>query len=173
MLNQNIFNYINNIAGRYAWLDKLGVFFAVYTAYILPAILIYWWLTSRNRHTGRSIVVSLVAAVISRFAVVSLIRFLYYHPRPFEVMSVHQLIPESGTSFPSGHAAFFFALSIVIYAANRKLGTWFLVVSTLMGLARIYAGVHWPLDIVAGAIVGLIIGRLAVIYLKKKNPVRG
>jgi len=79
-----------------------------------------------------------------------------------ELTSVHKLISVSAVenlqSFPSGHAIFFFALSTVIYSFNKKLGIFFLAFSTLMSIARIFVGVHWPSDILAGAILGTIIG---------------
>lgn len=71
-------------------------------------------------------------------------------------MKVTQLINESGYSFPSGHAAFYFALSMAVYLYNKKLGVILFVVSLIMGIARIYAGVHWPSDILGGIVVGVI-----------------
>jgi undecaprenyl-diphosphatase len=172
MINQDLFLKINDLAGRNVWMDKLAVFFAVYVGYIIVAYLIYLWFIKPG--SRRMISVALIAAVIARFVVTSIIRFLYFHPRPFIVMQVHQLIPESGSSFPSGHAAFFFALSAVTYLSNRKLGWTLFVLSLLMGLARIYAGVHWPLDIVGGIIVGittgLVVNRLSV-WLQRPSAV--
>ena len=82
-------------------------------------------------------------------------------------MAVKQLIPESGYSFPSGHAAFYFALSMGVYLYNKKLGAAFFVVSVLMGIARIFAGVHWPADILGGALVGIVTALLVNFYARK------
>jgi undecaprenyl-diphosphatase len=84
-----------------------------------------------------------------------IVRFFYHSPRPFSVLGFVPLISEVGWSFPSGHMAWFFALSLVVWYLNRTWGWWFFALSVLMGVARIYVGVHWPLDIVAGAVVGL------------------
>ena len=85
-----------------------------------------------------------------------IIRFFYHEPRPFSFYNFTPLFNEAGWSFPSAHAAWFFALALVVFFANRKWGWWFIALAVLMGLARIYAGVHWPMDIVGGAIVGLL-----------------
>ena len=50
----------------------------------------------------------------------------------------------------------FFALATAVWFANRKWGAWYFILATLMGIARIYAGVHWPLDIIGGAAIGIV-----------------
>jgi undecaprenyl-diphosphatase len=70
-------------------------------------------------------------------------------------------------SFPSGHALFYFALSYVIYAYNKKLGTAFYIFSLLIVFSRVYVGIHWPADILAGAIIGTLVAWGTVKLAKK------
>lgn len=63
-------------------------------------------------------------------------------------------VPDS--SFPSGHAAFFFALSAGVYSFNKKAGIWFFVASSLIGLARVFAEIHYVSDILGGFIVAIL-----------------
>ncbi len=173
MLNTLLFQKINGLAGQSVWLDRLAVFFADYAGYVLVVILVLIFIFKSARLSRFMVLVALISAAVSRGIITTVIRFFYHHPRPFDVLAVRQLIPESGYSFPSGHAAFYFALSTGAYFYNKKLGTAFFVVSVLMGVARIFVGVHWPADILGGALVGIVTALLvnfcARKYLEKIN----
>ncbi len=170
-MNELLFLKINNFAGYNIWLDGLGVFLSVYLGYILVAVLLYILIFRWSVRNSLMFWSAIVSAIIARLGITSLIRFFYHHPRPFDVMQVHQLIGESGYSFPSGHASFFFALSAAVYIFNKKLGIIFFISSIIMGLTRIYAGVHWPADILGGAIVGVATGWLiGYLFDKKLKP---
>ena len=98
------------------------------------------------------------AALIAR-GFVEVIRFFFHRPRPFvDNPAIVSLLNETSYSFPSGHAAFFFALSTVIFLYNRRWGVWFFIMSAAIGLARIMAGVHYPSDILGGAMLGGLVG---------------
>lgn len=64
--------------------------------------------------------------------------------------------PDSG-SFPSEHTIIAFALSTTVFLHDRKVGWAFLVSSLLIGIARVLANVHYPIDIVGGAFLGTIV----------------
>ena len=85
-----------------------------------------------------------------------IIRALYHRVRPISVDAVHQLVTNDAWAFPSGHAAFFFALATGVLLYNKKLGTLYYIFAALMGLARIFIGVHWPTDILFGAALGML-----------------
>lgn len=160
-LNESVFFFFNQWAGQSPFTDALIVFCADYLAYILVAVFLAA-LLFRNISRVEKITLfasAALAAIVSRGIIVETIRFFYQYPRPFVTLSdVHQLLPESGYSFPSGHAAFFFALSAVVYRHDKKLGATFFILSLIMGIARVMAGVHYPLDIVGGLVVGILAG---------------
>jgi len=167
MINTTLFLKINNLAGQNVWLDRIGVFFSDHVGYILLAILVLIFLFKPAAKNRLMVLAALTSAIISRLVITNIIRFFYHHLRPFEVMHVNQLIPESGYSFPSGHVAFYFALSMAVYLYNKKLGIAFFVVSVLMGFARIFVGVHWPADILGGILVGVITALLVNFAARK------
>lgn len=153
-----VFEKLNNFVGSNYSFDLVAVFFAGYAGYILVAVVLLLWFLKKDAATRRLILLAMASAVAARFVVVELIRFFYSRPRPFEVLDIIQLIRHgSGHSFPSGHAAFYFALSTGVYLYNKKIGIAFLITSALIGLARIYAGLHWPSDILVGAAIGIAV----------------
>ncbi len=156
-LDINIFYFLNNLAGRSSFLDGLFIFFANYFQYFLILVFLLFLVFSRYSKREKYYIfwVSAISVAISRFGITEIIRFFYHRPRPFMIFSVHQLISETEWSFPSGHATFFFALSVAIYFYNKKLGIAFFVASILMTISRVIAGVHYPSDIFGGAIIGI------------------
>lgn len=88
--------------------------------------------------------------------------------RPYELLGYSLLIPPLGdASFPSGHTAACFAAATAIYAENRFWGRIAYAFGVLMGFSRLYLGVHFPTDVLAGAMAGTLMAVL-VIRLRKK-----
>jgi undecaprenyl-diphosphatase len=65
-------------------------------------------------------------------------------------------------SFPSGHATFAWALAVVLAAKEPRARYFFYILAILISLSRVYLGVHYPADVVAGCIVGLTVGLLSL-----------
>lgn len=155
-LNQHLFLIIFMAGHRNGFLAALAIFFAQWMPYLLVfAFLLLAYYQKGWRHKVYLFAEGALAVILSRGIVTELIRFFYHHPRPFSVYGLVPLFAESGWSFPSGHAAWFFALATTVWFANRKWGWWFFAFTILNGWARIYAGVHWPMDILGGALVGI------------------
>jgi undecaprenyl-diphosphatase len=162
-----IFQQMNQLVGKSVFLDSLGVFFAKYLGYVLVAFL-FLLLFKNFKKYWRVLILSLGVAIVARFGIVELIRFFCEKSRPFVENNVNLLLTHSATpSFPSGHAAFFFALSTVVYLYNKKTGLLFLLASFLISVSRVFAGIHWPSDILAGALIGVIVGWVVVKIFKK------
>ncbi len=156
-LNQSIFLFIHQFAGRHVVLDYIGIFFAEYLPYFMvAAFLIFAYYQRGWRKKVYVFFEGAIAVMLARGIVTEIIRMLYHHERPFSFYNFMPLISEAGWSFPSGHMAWFFALALVVFYVNRNWGWWFIGLSAVMGIARIYVGVHWPLDIVGGIVVGLL-----------------
>ena len=99
----------------------------------------------------------------------SLIKELFHADRPFiRFQDVHNLIPsESYYSFPSNHATFFAALAVAIYFVNKKAGIIFGLCALLIGISRVVVGVHFPVDVVGGWILGSLTSYLFYRLFKK------
>lgn len=102
-----------------------------------------------------------IGSVLLTYVVVTFLKGMITEPRPCAILPVRTPVGcEAVTgSFPSMHAALVFS---VLPFLNGPASVLYLIYSALVGLSRIYLGVHYPLDVVAGAIIGVVIGKLFI-----------
>ena len=152
-----LFHLLNDPAGKYKILDYAGIFLASYLPYILALAAAIILLSERNwklRFFNTALVA--LSILLSRGLFTIVIRYFWNRPRPFVSMpDITALIGKSSeASFPSGHATFFFALAFAILFIDKKWFKYFLTGAIVVGIARVFVGVHYPLDILGGALVG-------------------
>lgn len=158
-MNQTLFYYLNNLAGKSVCFDTAVIFIAQYLGYWLVAGVFAFLIFNKDRRREwKMIIFSAVSVFLSRIVFTEIIRFFYHISRPFiNNPTVHQLIfHETSYSFPSGHAAFFFALAMAIFFFHKRWSILFFGGAVLIAMARIIAGVHWPMDILGGAVIGIL-----------------
>ncbi len=173
-LNSEIFQFIFGLAHQNIWLDRLGIFLAQYLPYlILISIIILVFkepVFKRKMFLG---VYLILVLILSRGIIGGAFNFFYPQERPFQVLDFEPLIGVTGSSFPSSHTLIFFSLAAVIFYYNKKYGVWYLLAASLIGVARIFVGVHWPIDVLFGIILGIlsavIIKELIKPYFSFKN----
>jgi undecaprenyl-diphosphatase len=168
-LNLAIFHFFNHWAGGWAT-DRL-VRFTQQDQLFRGGIMLaaYWWFWfagSGERRTAnrQKILVALIAAMASLLVARSLAMALPFQPRPMTVPGIGYHAPsirfwaeiENWSSFPSDHAALFFALAFGLFRLSRPLGVALMAwVTVWICIPRIYAGWHYPSDILAGALIGI------------------
>lgn len=146
-------------------MELIIIFSAKYLGYILLAVFLILFFKKKDKNF---LFIPLISALVSRFVFTEIIRFFYFRPRPFVEQGIILLFDHPPTaSFPSGHAAFFFALSAGIYSFNKKAGLWFFAGSAAIGLARVLAGVHYFSDVLAGFAIGVFSFWLISLLSKK------
>ncbi len=155
------FSQTQNLIGQNFWFDVVVIFFAKYLPYILIGLLFLLLLKDYKKYLDLVAVAVFSASLAGVITII--IRFFYYRPRPFALENIVPLFSHSvSASFPSLHAAFFFGLSFAILFYNKKTGAIFLAASFLIACSRVLAGLHWPSDILAGIVLGILCA-LAVI----------
>lgn len=116
----------------------------------------------KTRRVGAASALSLLLT----FMVVNLgIKNIVERVRPYEVIEgLTRLVPaEESFSFPSGHSAHAFAVGVVIFLMlPRKVGIPVLVLGFLIAFSRMYVGVHYPTDVLAGIVIGSLLAYISV-----------
>ena len=167
-MDQAFFSTFGLITQKSWAMDTLIVqMFRTNTAKIVPLLGCIVWLLFEWRRQGRSLVF-FAQLLLGSFLAMSLSRvmqnFSSYRPRPLHNESVDYQLPfgidnaalEGWSSFPSDTSALAFAIATGIFLASRRLGIEaFLWVAVVVAFPRAYAGLHYPSDLIAGALIGL------------------
>ena len=118
-----------------------------------------------GRGTWRQIGLRLLLGLLGILLLVDLIlKPLIARPRPYTVLGRDFLIGPlpHGLSFPSGHAAAAFLGATVLAAYLGRYRVLLFVYAILVAWSRLYLGAHWPSDVIAGALIGIALGLLAI-----------
>ena len=86
--------------------------------------------------------------------------------RPYELISGLELLvsPADDASFPSGHSAISFTIAtILMFQLPKKFGIPAMVLAALIAFSRLYVGIHFPTDVIFGAISGFVFGCIAIV----------
>ncbi|MFH1402630.1 MAG: phosphatase PAP2 family protein [Patescibacteria group bacterium] len=156
-MNENIFYFLNNLALQNEIFDTLIIFIADWLIwwliFIVVALIIFKKITWR-------LACQVIGVAIFSWGLVEFFQFFWSSPRPFLVLDNINLLFTYGAndSFPSGNTVFATTLSVAFYySGNKKTGIIFFVGAVLIGLSRVIVGIHWPVDILAGLILGVLI----------------
>ena len=128
--------------------------------FIYPLMLIYLFCTQSNRLLAFILITAL------SFMLVSLVRKLLNAPRPYETWNITPLILKNtkGQSMPSRHVFSATIISMAILQLNLIWGIFFLILSLVIALCRVLGGVHYPRDVMAGFLVGIVCGLLLFLF---------
>jgi undecaprenyl-diphosphatase len=104
----------------------------------------------------------MIGAVCLVYGVSELLGMAWRRRRPFARLSeIHELVEHaSGRSFPSRHVASGLAMAAIGRAAQPRLGHTMAGVAWLLGASRVAAGLHYPSDVLGGALLGVLVGRV-------------
>lgn len=125
-------------------------------------------LNERTRSIGIAVSLAIFLDVIVTNGIM---KPLIARPRPFLLYPaiVPLITPPTGFSFPSGHSVSSFAAAFVLYGLlPKRYGIPAVSIAVLISLSRIYLGVHYPSDILAGLLLGFVIAK-AVLWLMHKT----
>ncbi|MED1282854.1 undecaprenyl-diphosphatase [Bacillus mycoides] len=165
-MNYTVFQWINNFAGSSKLLDTLMIAITNSAAYVaILFMLILWFNNGKKENAIRKqyTVLYTTLSVSIALLVNVLIHAVYYHPRPFITHHVNQLVPHAAdSSFVSDHSVLVFSIAFVFILRGEKLKYIVLIWAILVGVSRMYVGVHYPLDILGAAFLTFITSGLVM-----------
>jgi|DewCreStandDraft_4_1066084.scaffolds.fasta_scaffold00573_1 undecaprenyl-diphosphatase len=141
--------------------DKVFPFITNLDSWLILYIFFIVWMLWKGGTAGRICFVTLIIGIILSDQISSsFIKELIGRPRPCHILSdINLLVPcGPGKSLPSSHAVNMFA-SAVILSHYYKQHRWiFFTIAGLVAFSRVYIGVHYPFDVISGAVIGACIG---------------
>lgn len=151
--NQALFLLINGTPATPPWLIGMAAAIADDLIYMIPLLLASLWLEGSEPQRRLAIRACLVA--MFGLGANLLIGFVWRHPRPFMIGLGHTFIAHApDSSFPSDHMTVFTAIALTLLTGGaRGLGGLMLLASIAVAWARVFIGVHFPLDMLGAVVV--------------------
>ena len=161
-----LFLKINNLVGRWSFVDGYMKFSAQYLLFLLGGILLYQWWNTDVLFSRVSLFVLLFVLSISMSYAIALV---WERPRPIrQLPHIKTLIPTLGTwkSFPSDHTI---SATLIAYGAYLSFSGWLLLVccscAVSVACSRVWVGVHYPRDILGGCLLALSVIGMVHMYM--------
>jgi len=171
-MNEAIFYFFYNLAHKSTVFDWIIIFFAEIFPFIVILLAVIFLLFHHDVFKAenpfqvflqkkKEIIFTFLSGVLA-WIIAHVIKFIIHTDRPLTRLGeIQTLFSKNDAAFPSGHATFFFALGFSIYFVHKKAGLVFILFATLIAISRIIAGVHFPIDILGGFILGALVAYFA------------
>lgn len=167
-MNEKLLFIINGWAGKNQLLDQFMIFVAkdlVFIIFVLTACLLGYLIYKKQISTALWVICSLAISYLILLGAA----LLYSEQRPFVDHHLTQLLAHAtGKSFPSDHTTVTAAIgaALLFLTPFKKIGVAVALGAVLIGFSRVFVGVHYPIDIIGGLIVGALGGALT--YMIKR-----
>jgi undecaprenyl-diphosphatase len=179
-LDTALFKFINGLAGKVPFLGKLysGIANDYFLPIIVVLILVALWFGTRDpqrrKKNQRVVLIALIAIGIAN-ALVAITNAFYFRSRPFTVLPPNQVhlffYRPTDSSFPSNFATVLFAPAITVFMTDKRAGIILLAIAVIGAFGRVFIGIHYPSDVLGGAVYGAFASLVAYWLGKLFNPV--
>lgn len=139
-------------------MEILGIFAAKYLIFIILILAVGYFLT-QSRSAQKNIFYYALLVLPIAYIVAKVSSHFYFDPRPFVVGHFVPVIPhDPDNGFPSDHTLLAAAMALIVFRSNKKLGLALIFLTLVVGLARVYLGLHHVIDIIGSLIITIVVG---------------
>lgn len=158
-LNLYLFSLLNAAPGLAGWRLHGAIFAAEWVILVVPIGLVLMWtggVPGQREAAVRAFLAAIVALTMSK-----IIGLMWFHPRPFMLEIGQNFLHHApDSSFPSDHGTSMFSVALALALSQlreaRRFGLGLLALGAIVAWARVFLGVHWPLDMVAAFVVSAL-----------------
>ena len=159
-LNYGLFYLINATPASPEWMIDVATFIAKDLINIVPALVVILWLWGPRKQVSaqRQLVIKVAMALVISMTTSWTLGHLFPHDRPFvDHIGYNFLHHSADDSFPSDHGTVIFTFALAFLLWHRLWsGVVLMAIAAAIAWSRVYLGVHWPLDMLGGLLVGMI-----------------
>lgn len=150
--------FINGPAGQHPLIDQALIWVSSLGVPVLVALVAIQWWRRQDRSLVRHVLLASGLSFLLGLGLNQLILLFVHRIRPYDAGVTHLLIPPSADwSLPSDHATATLAIAATFLLHRMpRVGTVFLAASLLMMFSRVYVGIHFAGDVLAGALTGIL-----------------
>lgn len=166
MPNIDLLYFLNRLANASGIVSTLSVFVSgIFTFVIYPIFFCYYAYT---HVTQKMYFFALTfSTLLTSWLLSETIKRITKIPRPYvSHNTIHTFTHSTGYSFPSEHAAVYGALAFIAFSIDFRLGIITTIVAFLIGISRVNLGVHYPIDVLVGWIVGILVALVFTYFFK-------
>ena len=166
-VNISLFRLVNDLGKEYTYLNPVFSFIAEYMVLILAlGVVIIWFTRDKN---NRLMILCATITFICAFIIGKISGQFHSNFQPFaELSDVNKLIEkEKDNSFPSDHTILFFSYCISFWLFKRGWSILWIMLAFLVGISRIWVGVHYPFDVIAGILISFATATLIYFTVPK------
>ena len=158
-----MFNFLFSLS-QYSVIAKLALFISYPLAYTLPVVMVVFLLV-RKKEKMFTFSLLFLSGFFSWISA-RMLKDFFQISRPYVTHNLIPLVYEPGYSFPSEHVAIFGALSVTAFFLHKKSGILLAIATLCIALSRIVIGVHYPVDVLGGAVLGGLVGLFLIKVFK-------
>lgn len=164
-LDELVSQWVVNLLSGNAQITAVARIGAVWLVYLVPVVLIVFWFYGPREKVAA--LRSFLTGIFGWLVVNNIIGRVFFRERPSAVAARELLFHRPDKAFPSDHATLGFAIATGLYLAGyRKLAAFIFGLTLVLSLFRVATGLHFVSDVVAGAVVGVVLASLAF-WLKR------